>query len=307
MDEWVNERLDQWVQAKRIKDFAVADRIRDELRAEGIEPDKARPAPMPGQHLGGQLNNSRPDGPRYGDFPAGRGGGPMGRPGPMGGFQGGAPPAAPFAPQNDPQFLEHLDQLMHRQNQMEAQLIQMQAQLQATNDIMDQQQQLLASAGLTPLGRPAAPGSTPAATALPSEPITRNGQSVSLAPPPSNDALLSGLGSLGAPPVMPPLGALGAGGIAGLPGGGVLDGGAMGGLGVIGPIGGAAPLPSGPPPVGPPMPGAPPPMPGVPMPGMPPPLPGAPPPPLPGAPPPPLPGSPPPGVGGKRGVDAAGL
>ena len=33
MDEWVNDQLDQWVNAKRIKDFATADRIRDELRA----------------------------------------------------------------------------------------------------------------------------------------------------------------------------------------------------------------------------------------------------------------------------------
>ena len=27
MDEWVNDQLDQWVNAKRIKDFATADRI----------------------------------------------------------------------------------------------------------------------------------------------------------------------------------------------------------------------------------------------------------------------------------------
>ena len=50
MDDWVNDQLDQWVNAKRIKDFATADRIRDELRAEGIEPDKARPAPLPPAH-----------------------------------------------------------------------------------------------------------------------------------------------------------------------------------------------------------------------------------------------------------------
>jgi len=36
--------LDQWVTAKRAHDFGTADRIREELRARGVEPDKARPA-----------------------------------------------------------------------------------------------------------------------------------------------------------------------------------------------------------------------------------------------------------------------
>ena len=40
-------RLDAWIDAKRAKDFATADRIRDELRAKGIEPDQARPPYRP--------------------------------------------------------------------------------------------------------------------------------------------------------------------------------------------------------------------------------------------------------------------
>eukprot|EP00747_Dinoflagellata_sp_TGD_P023621 gnl/TRDRNA2_/TRDRNA2_129943_c0_seq5.p1 gnl/TRDRNA2_/TRDRNA2_129943_c0~~gnl/TRDRNA2_/TRDRNA2_129943_c0_seq5.p1 ORF type:complete len:299 (+),score=27.35 gnl/TRDRNA2_/TRDRNA2_129943_c0_seq5:73-969(+) len=35
--------LDEWVAAKRAKDFATADRIRNELRASGIEPEAERP------------------------------------------------------------------------------------------------------------------------------------------------------------------------------------------------------------------------------------------------------------------------
>eukprot|EP00320_Phaeocystis_rex_P010183 CAMPEP_0119071516 /NCGR_PEP_ID=MMETSP1178-20130426/51134_1 /TAXON_ID=33656 /ORGANISM="unid sp, Strain CCMP2000" /LENGTH=68 /DNA_ID=CAMNT_0007053453 /DNA_START=49 /DNA_END=252 /DNA_ORIENTATION=+ len=55
---WIEKQLDAWVQAKRIKDFATADRIRDELRAEGVEPDKARPAPLP-LHLQQQGGGNR--------------------------------------------------------------------------------------------------------------------------------------------------------------------------------------------------------------------------------------------------------
>mmetsp|Transcript_68952 Transcript_68952/g.154423 ORF Transcript_68952/g.154423 Transcript_68952/m.154423 type:complete len:156 (-) Transcript_68952:4-471(-) len=36
--------LDRWVEAKRAKDFALADDIRSKLRAQGVEPDTARPA-----------------------------------------------------------------------------------------------------------------------------------------------------------------------------------------------------------------------------------------------------------------------
>merc|ERR1711972_1024301 len=35
--------LDEWLAAKRSKDFATADAIRDELRATGIDPDTVRP------------------------------------------------------------------------------------------------------------------------------------------------------------------------------------------------------------------------------------------------------------------------
>ena len=38
-------RLDAWVAAKRSKDFATADKIRDELKAAGVIADKARPVP----------------------------------------------------------------------------------------------------------------------------------------------------------------------------------------------------------------------------------------------------------------------
>lgn len=145
-----------------------------------------------------------------------------------------------LAPHNDPQFLEHLDKLMSQQNTMEAQLIQMQTQLQSTNDILEQQAALLASAGLTPSSIVAQhqqqPAAAPAPSALPAAELrTSAGQAVSLAPPPEMD--------FGAPPMPPPV------------------------------PGGPPPMPSG----QPPMPGAPPPgydaagMGGPPMPGGPPP------------------------------------
>ena len=43
-DPTTNAKLDEWVAAKRAKDFATADRLREELRAMGVEPDHARPA-----------------------------------------------------------------------------------------------------------------------------------------------------------------------------------------------------------------------------------------------------------------------
>lgn len=230
--------VDAWVQAKRLKDFPTADRIRDELRAEGIEPDKARPAPVP-PHVIDQRGNSRPPAP-YNAFeqPGRPSGPPLGAMG-SGNFRGGGgakgPPGA-LPPQNDPQFLEHLDQLMNRQNQMEAQLIQMQQQLQSTNDILEQQAQLLAAAGLTPTSQVAqhsavAPALEQAPSALAaSELRTANGQAVTLAPPPSLD--------FGGPPL--PMGAP--------PGLGEGLGGPMGGGMAGSGIAGAPPLPMGPPP-----------------------------------------------------------
>merc|ERR1719201_1127735 len=35
--------LDRWVEAKRGRDFGTADRLRDDLRAQGIDPEKERP------------------------------------------------------------------------------------------------------------------------------------------------------------------------------------------------------------------------------------------------------------------------
>jgi len=167
MDEWVNDQLDQWVNAKRIKDFATADRIRDELRAQGIEPDKARPAPLPlhiQQERAAQAHAANHGGGGgYGGGGGGYGGGDRGGGG--GGYGGGgygggggvppqnlgggrvAGPSGPLgsgnyrpekrapgalAPHNDPQFLEHLDKLMSQQNTMEAQLIQMQARAEGS-------------------------------------------------------------------------------------------------------------------------------------------------------------------------------
>ena len=45
--------LDDWVRAKRAKDFDTADRIRDGLRAQGIDPDIERPNNTHQQRLGG--------------------------------------------------------------------------------------------------------------------------------------------------------------------------------------------------------------------------------------------------------------
>ncbi len=39
----IEAKLDDWVAAKRRKDFELADRLRQELRSEGVEPDRARP------------------------------------------------------------------------------------------------------------------------------------------------------------------------------------------------------------------------------------------------------------------------
>merc|ERR1712072_879671 len=41
----VSSKLDQWVQAKRIRDFETADQLRDELRMLGVDAENERPAP----------------------------------------------------------------------------------------------------------------------------------------------------------------------------------------------------------------------------------------------------------------------
>ena len=43
LDEESRKQLDRWVEAKRSRDFATADRIRSLLEAKGIKPDQARP------------------------------------------------------------------------------------------------------------------------------------------------------------------------------------------------------------------------------------------------------------------------
>ena len=54
-DATVDAKLDAWVAAKRAKDFATADRLREEMRAMGVEPDHARPA-----YPGGGAGAKRP-------------------------------------------------------------------------------------------------------------------------------------------------------------------------------------------------------------------------------------------------------
>ena len=42
-DPATEEKMAQWVNAKRAKDYQTADRLREELRAIGVDPDTARP------------------------------------------------------------------------------------------------------------------------------------------------------------------------------------------------------------------------------------------------------------------------
>lgn len=46
----VNEKLDEWVKAKRQKDFVTADALRAELRGQNIDPDSARPSDREGNY-----------------------------------------------------------------------------------------------------------------------------------------------------------------------------------------------------------------------------------------------------------------
>jgi len=62
-DTFTEAQLDRWIEAKRNKDFTVADAIRSELRRKGIEPDEVRPAsrdfqPTPMHSSGGSSHNS---------------------------------------------------------------------------------------------------------------------------------------------------------------------------------------------------------------------------------------------------------
>merc|ERR1712039_891220 len=65
-DAWTDEQLDKWITAKRAKDFATADAIREELRAWGVDPDAARPSGWSAdkKYKGGgqaQLNKAKSD------------------------------------------------------------------------------------------------------------------------------------------------------------------------------------------------------------------------------------------------------
>mmetsp|Transcript_41163 Transcript_41163/g.68446 ORF Transcript_41163/g.68446 Transcript_41163/m.68446 type:complete len:340 (+) Transcript_41163:162-1181(+) len=60
-DDETEKLLDNWVLAKRGKDFSTADRLRDEIRAKGIEPDKARPPDRsaPNNTAGGSMQQAQ--------------------------------------------------------------------------------------------------------------------------------------------------------------------------------------------------------------------------------------------------------
>jgi hypothetical protein len=59
LDPHTERQLDQWVAAKRAKDFGTADRLRDELRKMGVEPDDARPSGGYGGGGGGPAKRTR--------------------------------------------------------------------------------------------------------------------------------------------------------------------------------------------------------------------------------------------------------
>jgi hypothetical protein len=99
-DRLTEAKLELWVAAKRKKDFTTADKLRDELRKIGVDPDTARPAtaPQPQYH-----RRSPPVQPRYNHRerepyrapaypPRGGGGSQWGGGGGGGGGGWGAPP-----------------------------------------------------------------------------------------------------------------------------------------------------------------------------------------------------------------------
>ena len=57
----IEAKLEEWVQAKRVKDFTTADRLREELRAQGVNPEVVRPVggPPPGGGLQQQRGQRR--------------------------------------------------------------------------------------------------------------------------------------------------------------------------------------------------------------------------------------------------------
>ena len=59
--------LDDWVRAKRAKDFETADRIREGLRAQGIDPDIERPNNTHAQRLGGLQRSVQQQPPAHHD------------------------------------------------------------------------------------------------------------------------------------------------------------------------------------------------------------------------------------------------
>ena len=83
-DAETNAQLDKWVDAKRGKNFSLADKLREELRAKGVDPDTARPAGGP------QGGYPRPPPPGYGHGPPPGYGPPPG--GPSYGYGYGPPP-----------------------------------------------------------------------------------------------------------------------------------------------------------------------------------------------------------------------
>lgn len=84
-DAETEAKLDEWVEAKRQKDFATADEIRSALRAQGIDAQSARPDPRKaaamqeqmGWGMGGMMD-SWGYGPPMGNFMMGKGAGKWG-------------------------------------------------------------------------------------------------------------------------------------------------------------------------------------------------------------------------------------
>jgi len=59
-DEETEQQLEAWVQAKRSRDYATADTIRDELRDKGVDPQKVRPDQRKGEGKGGRRQAQPP-------------------------------------------------------------------------------------------------------------------------------------------------------------------------------------------------------------------------------------------------------